>query len=484
MKRLFLLISIIMLELHVPGNFTYQNVSDDEVINYFFNVHPFYTPSGETMTLEQFSKQLQYTRQNLDVNKDGEEEIIFYGSLSHISFFAIYTPDSDQLNEISYFSEPSIYQTDIQVHWKNPYLIVDTLSRFGGSNSRVNDITKRIIRCESQSCDYIEFPYLHESLTWGLHPALDDLHFIETDVNIDKNTIQLTTYGMQTYTELTPSIMCDIDGNQFTFGNYETEHYVIPLQKITYEWKKNNFVKLEDTLKPGYVTSNRYIESIFTRNQLTYLLKHIAGETGTSVEQLNLYYDFFNVPKQKRDKSFYLPCTQVKREYANWFPTNTVSTSTTIDEEEVYFTINSQCEMVAWKLNDVQSVESLDDISVLKRFTLDDCNTESLYFQWMDITESETSELLITSGISNTHLWIFDIIDSFELVEEFTGIPRSEDMLGVSVQVIDDEIHVISGLPFRETGCVEHLDCYTLNNPFRTAKWNRSIQSFELQTDE
>ena len=143
--------------------------------------------------------------------------------------------------------------------------------------------------------------------------------------------------------------------------------------------------------------------------------------------------------------------------------------------------VSNECKLVVWKEPRGTRAARLNEVDFLGRETLADCAPNFISFQWMDITGSETPELIIISGLLEQNMWIFDVDQNVRLIHHASGLAHGQDMVGVQLQKRENQIFLAVGLPYHKEQCLDTFECFSLDKDYDMYIWDDTSKSFLLQ---
>jgi hypothetical protein len=449
--------------------------SDNVVLQTIFKNHPppvfsvNEEPPPPGMTFEEFSKYLVYTREDIDINNDGKKEILLSGStaLPNWAFFIIYTSNSNQeLRELYYKEAIGIYSAITQFKVTPPYLLVDFLTTSGGVGFHSSGSTRNIVRCVNTICDSISYRYFSAD-TVGSYDA--------SSLNISGDQIEIKVNGLYVDSQPVTETVCDPTGKEYSLSKEHNRYFVDTSYLYKYSWKDNRFLETDYRETPAFEVMG-FFKGPYT-SEISYIISESLQPNRTIQQTLDAYFDFFDATADERNNPPTIPCNEVNK-YPNWLPYSIPTTVYESKDQDYFAAVNSTCKLVVWKKNADLLDAKLIDLEVIGRESLVNCNPDFISFQWRDITGSDISELIITSGISKQTIWIYDVSPSVKLLHQATGFSRENPLVGVQLQKINNAIVLKVGLPRNKSQCLDAFDCFLLDKEFDTFVWNNEKQSF------
>lgn len=427
-------------------------------------------PPPPGMTFEEFSKYLVYTRENVDINNDGREEIVISGSMSlpNWAFFAIYkSNDKQEIQELYYSEAVAWHSASAQFQLELPYIFADFLTTSGGTGYSSYYAERNIVRCTESSCASIPYRYFSGTTDGDYHSSSAD---------ISENQVEIKVNGLYVVSETVPEIVCDPTGKEYSSDNEQSRYYVDTSYYYTYLWKDNRFLEIEYQATPAFEVSG-FFDGNYT-GVIPSLIKETVGSDGTMQQALDAYFDFFGASVEERDSPPTVSCNKINKD-SNWLPYSIPTTIYQEMQDQDYFAaVNNLCSLVVWKKNSDIFDPTLSDLKIIGRDRLADCNPDFISFQWMNITGSNVPELIITSGISKQTIWIYDVDQSVKLLYQTTGFARENPLVGVQLQKINNDIMLQVGLPRSNGQCLNAFHCFLLDKEFEAFRWNNETQTF------
>ncbi|HMR98325.1 MAG TPA: hypothetical protein PKE62_03640 [Anaerolineales bacterium] len=449
---------------------------DNVVLQTFFKNHPppVFSANDEPpppgMTFEEFFKNLIYVREDVDINNDGAQEILLSGStgLPNWAFFVIYKSNNKQeLDELYYSEAVSWRLASVQFKVDLPYIFADFLTTSGGTGYSSYYAERNIVRCTESNCASI--PYRYFSGTTG-----GDYHSSSADTSEDQ--VEIKVNGLYVASESVSEIVCDPTGKEYSLDKEQSRYYVDTSHYYKYLWKDNHFLETEYQATPAFEVSG-FFDGNYT-GVIPALIRESIGTEATIQQTLDAYFDFFDATVDERKNSPVIPCNQVNKD-SNWLPYSIPTTIYQEMQDQDYFAaVNNMCRLVVWKKNSDIFYPTLNDLEIIGRDGLADCNPDFISFQWMNITGSDIPELIITSGISKQTIWIYDVDQSVKLLHQTTGFARENPLVGVQLQKINDDITLQVGLPRSNGQCLNAFNCFLLDKEFEAFRWNNETQTF------
>jgi hypothetical protein len=449
---------------------------DNVVLQTLFKNHPppVFSANDEPpppgMTFEEFSKNLIYVREDVDINNDGAQEILLSGStgLPSWAFFAIYKGNNKQDLEELYYSEAVSWRlASAQFKVDLPYIFADFLTTSGGTGYSSYYAERNIVRCTESNCASI--PYRYFSGTTG-----GNYHTSSADISEDQ--VEIEVNGLYVVSEPVSEIVCDPTGKEYFLDKEQHRYYVDTSYYYKYLWKDNHFVETEYQATPAFEVSG-FFDGNYT-GVIPALIRDTLGTDAAIQQTLDTYFDLFDASLEERENPPAIPCNEVNKD-SNWLPYAIPTTiSQEIEDQNYYAAVNNMCKLVVWKKNAEIYDPRLSDLEIIGRERLIDCNSDFIAFQWMNVTGSEIPELIITSGISEQSIWIYDISQSIKLLQQATGFSRENPLVGVQLQKINNNIVLRVGQPRSNGQCLYAFNCFLLDKEFEDFHWNDEKQTF------
>jgi len=459
------------------------SILDNDILRNFHESHkiPFVGDNGKP-TFKQFMEDVVYQREDVDVNEDGKKEILLSGSISFPkwSFFSIYQLNtSNQWTEIYFLESHGWYDSLVQQKYSSPYIFVDFLESWGGTGLFSVAIDRHFIRCEQDICDSISFPYYYERRSGN--GVQSSWAYSNSRFFIAENQVEIKSIGYSISNDYKVQEVCDLWGNLMYSETPQPTYTVDTRIAQKYVWDNGKFTETDHKEIPSF--DIKISSEIYGDRDVAFMIASLAGENATPQQQIEIYNEFFGISDYNSNFPITLPCLEIKRnENLIWFPKNIMVTNAVLGEKNFRVAVSKECNMVIWSENKNDNrKESLEQISFIAKRKIDSCNPNFLSFQWINITQSELPELVITSGFLNKTVWFFDIEDNAKLVYQAKGIVRDESMMGVDVQLIDEHIILTIGLPYHKQDCLTSFECFLLEKEHETYIWDNSLQEFILQ---
>ena len=463
-----------------------SSVLDNDILHIFYENHniPFVgeVGEGEKPTFEQFTEDVIYQREDIDVNEDGKKEILISGSISFPkwSFFSIYQLDTyNQWAEIHFLESNGWYDSLVQQKISSPYIFVDFLESWGGTGVFSVAIDRNIIRCEQEKCGSISFPYYYQGRSGDGYQS--SWRYSKGTSLITGNQIEINNIGYKESNNFKVQEVCDPLGNLMYSTTSQPTYTVDPRVTKKYVWENGNFTETDHKETLGFDV--KISSEIYGDGGTVFRINSFAGENATPQHQIETYNNFFGIKDDDIKSPLMLPCLELKGDKKPiWFSKNIMATSYTLREQIFYIAVSEECNMVVWSENKNDNRKlSLEQINFIAKRKIEGCNSNFLSFQWINITPSELPELVVTSGFLNQTAWIFDIEKSAELIHQAKGVVHDESMIGIQVQLIDKHIFLTVGLPYHKEGCLTSFECFSLEKEYEAYIWDDSLQKFILQ---
>lgn len=448
-------------------------VSDAAILQTLFENHPppvfSISDPSETMTFDEFSDSLTYKREDIDINTDGKREILLSGSTSfpYWAFYIIYLVDDKQQVQEMYYSEVvGWYSADVQSSINLPYVFVDFLTSTGGTGFFTSGSRRNIVRCVDTVCDSISYKYFSAD-------TLGSYDYSSLDISGDQIEIKVSGF----YVEMKPvsETACDATGNEYFSNEARNHYYVDTSYYYKYSWKDNHFLETDYQETPAFEVPG-FFDGIYT-GTIPSLIKESVKPDATIQQTLEAYFDLFGATTDERKSPPTFPCDEVNAD-SNWLPYSIPTTIHKTEDHNYFAAVNNMCKLVVWKENSDTFQSSLDDLEIVGRENLADCNPDFISFQWMNITASDTPELIITSGISKQTIWVYDVSESVKLLHQATGFSRENPLAGVQLQKISNSIILKVGLPRSNGQCLDAFKCFLFDKEFETFLWNNETHTF------
>jgi len=449
---------------------------DNVVLQTFFKNHPppVFSVNDEPpppgMTFEEFSKNLIYVREDVDINNDGAKEILLSGStaLPNWAFFVIYKGnDKQELDELYYSEAVGWHSASAQFKVDLPYIFADFLTTSGGTGYSSYYAERNIVRCTESNCASI--PYRYFSGTTG-----GDYH--SSSANISENQVEIKVNGLYVASESVSEIVCDPTGKEYSLDKEQSRYYVDTSYYYKYSWKDNHFLETEYQATPAFEVSG-FFDGNYT-GVIPALIRESIGTEATIQQTLDAYFDFFDATLDERKNPPAIPCNEVNKD-SNWLPYSIPTTVYQETKDQDYFAaVNNMCKLVVWKKDSDVWDAKLNDLNIIGREYLTDCNPDFISFQWMNITGNDIPELIIISGISKQTVWIYMLSESMKLIHQASGFSRDNPMIGVQVQKSNNDIVLKIGLPRSNGKCLDAFNCFLLDKEFEDFHWNDEKQTF------
>jgi len=474
-----LIASSITIILLLSSCFSFNKVAptfDNVVLQTIFKNHPppVFSVNDEPpppgMTFEEFFKYLVYTREDIDINNDGRKEILFSGStvFPPWAFFIIYTNNSnEELQELYYSESVGWHGASAQFKVEPPHILVDFLTTSGGTGYSSYYAERNIVRCTESACDSVSYRYFSGSTAGDYHTS---------SANISKNQVEIRVNGFYIVSEPVTEIVCDPMGKEYSRKNEHDRYLVDTGYYYKYSWEDNRFLETDYQEIPAFEVSG-FTDGLYT-NTISYIISESLEADATIQQTLDAYFDFFGAMTDERENPPTIPCNEVDAN-SNWLPYSIPTTVYQEMEDQDYFAaVNSECKLVVWK-NDSEIFDpTLSDLETIGRERLVDCSPDFISFQWMNFTGSDIPELIVTSGISQQTIWIYDVSKTLKLIYQAGGFSRDNPIVGVQLQKISNDIVLKIGLPRNNGQCLDDFNCFFLDKEFDTLLWNNEKQSF------
>lgn len=458
-------------------------VLDDDILHIFYEIHKIPAMgNGEKPTFEQFAEDVIYQREDIDVNEDGEKEILISGSISFPkwSFFSIYHFDtSNQWKEVYFLESHGWYDSLVQPNFSPPYIFVDFLKSWGGTGVFSVAIDRNIVRCKEEKCDSISFTYYYEGRSGDGYQS--SWAYSKGTSSITNNQIEINNIGYKQSSSYATKEVCDPSGNLWHNSVFQPAYTVSPHIARKYIWENNKFTEVNSKEIAGFnvnISSDSY-----GYGRAVFMINSFAGENASPQHQIETYYDFFGIKDDSTKSPLMLPCFELKGDKNPiWFPKNILMTDYRLDDNFYYVAVNEQCDMAIWVWNsNDETASSLEQMKFITKQKLEGCDSNFLSFQWINITQASLPELVVTSGFLHQTAWIFDVEKGAELKYKASGIVRDENMAGVQVQLKDKHILLTIGLPYHKEDCLTTFECFSLEKQYETYIWDDKAQKFILQ---
>ena len=449
--------------------------SDNAVIQTIFKSHPHPVfsvneePPPPGLTFEEFSKNLVYTREDVDINNDGKKEILLSGSTSlpNWAFFVIYKDkDKPELQELYYSDALGWHSASLQFKVELPYIFADFLTTSGGTGYSSYYAERNVVRCTESDCASV--PYRYFSGTTG-----GDYHSSSADIS--GNQVEIKVNGFYVSSGPVSETVCDPTGKKYSLDKEQSRYYVDTSYYYKYSWKDNHFLETDYQETPAFEVTG-FFNGAYT-NKISYIISDSVKPDATIQQTLDAYFDFFGATAHERNNPPTIPCAEVNKD-SNWLPYSIPTTIYETKAHDYFAAVNNMCKLVIWKKNADILDPTLSDLEILGREALTNCQPDFISFQWMNITGSDIPELIITSGISKQTIWICDVSQSVKLIHQVTGFSRENPFVGVQLQKINSDIVLKIGLPHSNGQCLDAFKCFFLDKEFDSFLWNNEKQSF------
>jgi hypothetical protein len=454
-----------------------SSVTDSVILQTVFKNHPppvfsanDETPSNPGMTFDEFFKYLIYSREDADINHDGKKEILFSGSTSlpNWAFFILYTNDgSDELKELYYSEATGWHAATAQFKVMLPYVLVDFLTTSGGTGYSSYYSERNVLRCTEANCDSIAYRYFSGDTAGDYHVS---------SANISGNQVEIKVDGFYVYSEPVTEMVCDPNGKEYSLNKERERYFVDTSYYYKYLWADNRFLETDYRETPAFEVPG-FFDGTYA-GFIPAIIKESVAPNATIQPTLDAYFDFFGDTAAERNSPPTIPCTEVKED-SNWLPYSIPTTAYQEMKGQNYFAaVNNECRLVVWKKNVDNFDPKLSDLEIVGRESLEACNPDFVTFQWINITGSDLPELIITSGISEQIIWVYDVSESVKLIHQASGFSRENPMVAVELQKISNEIVLKVGLPRSNGHCLDAFNCFLLDKEFETFHWNSETQTF------
>lgn len=412
-----------------------------------------------------------YTREDRDINNDGRKDILFSGSTSfpRWAFFILYTnDDGNELQELYYSESVGWYDALAQVKVELPYILVDFLTTSGGTGYFAYYAERNIVRCTVSACDSVSYRYFSGNTAGDYHAS---------SAKISNNQVEIKVNGFYVVSEPVTETVCDPMGKEYSRQGEHNRYFVDTSYDYKYLWQENHFLETDHQEIPAFEVAG-LSDQLYT-NTISYIISESLGADATTQQNLDAYFDFFGATADERKNPPTIPCNEVDAT-SNWLPYSIPTTINREMEDHDYFAaVNSECKLVVWKNKAEIFDPKLSDLEIIGRERLVDCSPDFISFQWMNFTGSDVPELIITSGISQQTIWVYDVSQTLKLIHQATGFSRDNPMIGVQFQKISNDIVLKVGLPRNNGQCLEAFNCFLLDKEFDSFVWNNEQQSFD-----
>ena len=426
--------------------------------------------SNPGMTFDEFSTNLIYTREDVDINNDGRKEILFSGSIvipPAWVFFILYANDSSNGLQELYYSEAVGWRlADVQFKVVLPYMLVDFLTTSGGTGYSSYYAERNIVRCTESTCDSVSYRLFSGNTAGDYHAS---------SATISGNQIEIKVSGFYVESESVTETVCDPTGKEYSLNKERDRYYVDTSYYYKYSWEDNRFLETDYQETPAFEVPG-FFDGTYI-GIIPHLISRSVQPNSTMQQTLNTYFDFFDATTSERNNIPTIPCNQV-REESDWLPYSIPTTVYNLENEDYFAVVSNMCKLVVWKKNADIFEPSLKDLEIIGRESLAGCNPDFISFQWMNITGNDIPELIITSGISQQTIWIYDVSESVKLIHQASGFSRENPMVGVQLLKINNDIVLKVGLPRSNGQCLYAFECFLLNKEFETFLWNNETQTF------
>ena len=454
-----------------------SSIPDDIVLQTIFKNHPppVFSANDEppppARSFEEFSKNLIYKRDDVDINSDGKKEILLSGSTSfpNWAFFIIYKGKNKQeLQELYYSDAVGWYSASAQFRAELPYVFADFLTTSGGTGYFSYSSERNIVRCTASRCASVPYRYFSGDTVGDYHSS---------SANISESQIEVEVNGFYVESEPVTETVCDPTGKEYSIAGANKHYYVDTGYYHKYLWKDNHF------LETGYQETPAFEVSSFYDGPYTGIIPSVIRESETpdaTIQQtLDAYFDFFGATADERKSPPTVPCNKVNKD-SNWLPYSIPTTVYKMKDQDYFAAVNNSCKLVVWKKNADILEPKFSDLQIIGRARLADCNPDFISFQWINFTGNDIPELIVTSSISKQTIWIYDVSQSVKLIYQITGFSRENPMIGVQLQKTSDDITLKVGLPRDNGRCLDAFDCFSLAlyKEFETFRWNNDKQTF------
>lgn len=478
MKKLFpvftTIITLLILSFCLSSNQPISN-SDIVILQTIFKKHPPPTfsvneePPNPGMTFDEFSKYLIYTREDVDINNDGKEEILLSGStaIPTWAFFIAYTINgNNELQELYYSDAVGWYVANAQFKVELPYIFVDFLTTYGGTGFYSYGSERNIVRCKETNCDSISYRYFSGNTSGDYHVS---------SATVSENQVEIKVSGFYINTETIAETVCDPTGKEYSLNEERQRYYVDTNYYSKYLWKDNHFLETDRQETPAFEVSG-FFDGTYT-GIIPHLISKSVKPNSTMQQTLDTYFDFFDATTSERNHIQTIPCNQV-REETDWLPYSIPTTVYDMGDEGYFASVNVSCKLVVWKKNSDIFEPSIKDLEIIGRENLTVCNPDFISFQWMNITGNDVPELIITSGIFKQTVWIYDVSEKLKLLHQATGVSRANPMIGAQVKKVNNDVVLQVGLPLDKGKCLDAFNCFQLDKDFEVFRWNNETQTF------
>ncbi|NPA27205.1 MAG: hypothetical protein GXO36_06385 [Chloroflexi bacterium] len=485
--RFYLLVGFLLLPSFPEPSEEGSTVSNRALLQHIYaHYNRSYKSNG--LSFAEFMEVVKTQRMDVDINRDGKPEILISGDLpfSWWTFFGIYHGEGSSLKELYFVEQHGAYAAQARYTYQPPYIILTMWTHWGGTGVHVGHFDKYIIRCEGDQCDAVKFLYYYEGFAWNEPEVSKSRRFASFQVKGDRIEIWEQGYSMERHLKTYEA--CSPTGKMYFVSEMPETYTVEPRVYKTYSWEHDHFIETDYRELLAYDV--RSSSELYERFIDQWLLS-LAGENATPEEQINVYYDFFGVPPEKRHEPM-MPCHRFKQrtefwqmKEPEWFPREIAATYQPLDEGGLLeVAINNECYMATWKVPPLErNIQSLDDIDFLDRRELEGCTSSYLGIQWFDITPSPLPELIVVSGFWDQTMWIFDFGegDTVKLIFKVTGQIRDESFQGAQLYRKNGQtILKVGRVRNAPLHSIEELERYQ-SEKFDIYLWDNNLQRFVLQ---
>ncbi|GAB4444474.1 MAG: hypothetical protein OHK0041_00780 [Anaerolineales bacterium] len=215
-------------------------VSNKELSRFLWQNRPW-----NGLSFEQFQQSSRLKRIDLDVNQDGQQEILLTltGIAPNTGDFLILSTLQGNLGEMFFTRKFGHYALDMEFHEWHDGVLLRWMEQNGGSNVRINILQEEYIRCAAASCDSLSY----ERYSWAFSFASESE--AATSVTITQplpegNTLRLKEYSYQTGTTLNRQICYDQTGVKWGISRIQPFTILGPEMLILYHWNGQSFEML------------------------------------------------------------------------------------------------------------------------------------------------------------------------------------------------------------------------------------------------
>jgi hypothetical protein len=446
--------------------------NDLDVIRFVFNRRQ---PDTGAQT-EYFFKDLatgeysDFTRQDADINGDGQPEILISGSVGQLSAYTaiLAYSDDDAWQEIFYIEEVGRYCADVQSKVESSHVEVDFLTCGGGTGFFGLIWTQHWIQCNRDNCaDVWSAPLLKTSIT--AHNTISRNYSISTIEQPDNQTVQLTVRRFE------------IAGIPLTVGDFPVEtprRIVGPDIQQTYQW-------------------NGSIYQLESEKQIALGLE-ITGEfdAGTN-ETFDSVNDLLRQPFKRSDDTY--DYNKILSARAEFLGISDIDNQGDIiwQSEHYWPDVASRDGKTGQKIASFVSAKNrplcrltiqrqiLDGFELIGRVDVP-CTAKFTRLFWVDINGDDDEELFMLTILPDSdglqRLYIYSTGKAFTELAIHDGAINGSDGVGIKWKNTGNDFRLLVGIPLLDrTNCNRSLSCLTLERLFETYRWDKESNSFQLE---